>query len=118
MLLVDEGTETLGQYQVAQILVMKQHLVLVVEQFLWAAAIVFECQFMGIHCTGGIERRRAEIHILVAGATQHHHEEVYLQVTISGASHPVFSEINLRVLSKRQFREFLIRARLLLKFPD
>ena len=118
MLLVDEGTEALGQYKVAQVLVMKQHLVLVVEQFLRTAAIVFECQLMGIHCTGGIERRRAEIHILVARAAQHHHEEVHLQVTLSGALHPELAEIDLCILAQGQFRELLIRAWFLLKLRN
>ena len=96
VLLVLEASEAFGQYQVTQVLITKQHLVLVVDDPLRLAAKILESKLMGIDCQGRIERDSAEIYKLVAGPAQDHGEEIYLDGCTIGRCHVALAEIHLR----------------------
>jgi hypothetical protein len=113
MQLIYKGPESFGQDQVSQILVVQQDLVLVVEQFPRAAAVVAECELMGIYCACGVERPAAEVHVLVARTAQDHYKEVDLETAAVLAFHPVFAKVNLAILAEWQFWKLLALARFL-----
>ena len=120
VLLGHEGAEAARQQQVAQVLVVQQHLVLVVEDLAGHAPEETERQLVGIHGGGGVERTGTEIHKLVARAAQHQHEEVDLLATLTvGTVHPVLTEVRLPVLPERQLRKLLVgTGRLVITLGD
>ena len=70
---------------------------------------------VGIHRGGGIERAGTEIHILVARAAQHQHEEIHLLTPAAvGALHPVLAKVGLAVLAEGKLGLLLIGTRRLL----
>ena len=104
----NEGTEAAREKQVAQVLVVKQHLVLVVKYLAGHAAKVLESQLMGIHRSGSVEGTGPEMHKLVARPAEHQNEEVHLLTPAVGTLHPVLTEVCLAVLAERQLRKPLV----------
>ena len=115
----DEAAEHARQQQVAKVLVVQEHLVLVVKDLLRHAAEVLERQLMGIHSGRRIERACAEMDILVARAAKHKHEEIHLLPAAVAAVHPGLAEVCLAPLTEGQLGLLLIRTgRLLLTLGD
>ena len=92
---VDKGGKGLRHLQVPQVLIVQEYLVLVIDQLLRTAAEEGKRLFVGIDGGGRCEGAGVEMDKLVAGAAQHHDEEIDLDVMPVFALHPVFAEIDL-----------------------
>lgn len=104
---VDKGGKGPRHLHVSQILIVQEYLVLVIEQLLRMAAEEGKRLLVGIDGGGRREGACVEMYKLVAGAAQHHDEEVDLEVTSVFARHPVLSEVGLPEFPVRALRKLL-----------